>query len=287
MYLLTRRLKLSFLSLACLAAVHSVSHAGLFDDEEARKAILDLRQKVEANDQARIRDIQALQAGQAAQTGQTQQAQAAQTAQSAAQQTLLEDNAQMKRSMLALQNQIELLRAEIAKQVGSQEQLAKDVSDIQRRQRDLAQNVDDRMRKLEPVKVNPDGKEFTADPAEIKDYDAALALFRKGDFKVTTQSFVDFLRRYPQSGYQSLGLFWLGNSQYANREYRDAIANFKSSVEANPASSKAPEAMLAMANSQIELKDTRSARRTLDDLIKTYPQSEAAVAAKDRLARLK
>jgi tol-pal system protein YbgF len=284
MFLLTRRLKLSALSLVCLTAIHSLSHAGLFDDEEARKAILDLRQKVEANDQARVKDIQALQAAQATQAAQAQQAQ---TAQSAVQQGLQEDSAQLKRSMLDLQTQIEQLRTELAKQVGTQEQLAKDVSEIQRRQRDLAQGVDDRMRRLEPIKVNPDGKEFVADPAEIKEYDAALALFRKGDFKVTTQSFVDFLRRYPQSGYQSLGLFWLGNAQYANREYRDAITNFKSSVDANPASSKAPEAMLAMANSQIELKDTRAARRTLEELIKAYPQSEATVAAKDRLSRLK
>jgi TolA-binding protein len=42
-----------------------------------------------------------------------------------------------------------------------------------------------------------------------------------------------------------------------------------------------------MANSQLELKDARSARRTLEDLIKLYPQSEAAAAGKDRLARLK
>ena len=41
------------------------------------------------------------------------------------------------------------------------------------------------------------------------------------------------------------------------------------------------------ANCQVELKDTRAARKTLEDLIKAYPQSEAAVAAKDRLTRLK
>ncbi len=259
-----------------LAGLHSASYAGLFDDEEARKAILELRQKVEIMDQARMKDIQALQAGQA------QQSQSIQALQG-----LIDENAQLKRSMLDLQTQLEQLRVELAKQVGQQEQLAKEMSEIQRRQRDLAQGVDDRMRRLEPVKVNPDGKEFMADPVEVKEYDTALALFRKGDFKATTQSFVDFLRRYPQSGYQSLGLFWLGNAQYANREYRDAITNFKSSVDANPASNKAPEALLAMANSQIELKDTRAARRTLEELIKTYPQSEAAVAGKDRLARLK
>jgi TolA-binding protein len=50
---------------------------------------------------------------------------------------------------------------------------------------------------------------------------------------------------------------------------------------------RAPEAVLSIANCQIELKDTRGAKKTLDDLIKAYPQSEAAVAAKERLSRLK
>ncbi len=273
MTLSRQRLRLNIVSFVCLMGLSSIGHAGLFDDEEARKAILDLRQKVEAIEQARVKDAQALQGLQGTQ-GQSLQG-------------LQDDNAQLKRSLLDLQTQIEQLRSEAAKQVGQQEQLAKDVSEIQRRQRDLAQGVDDRMRRLEPVRVNPDGKEFVADPAEVKEYETALALFRKGDFKSTTQSFVDFLRRYPQSGYQSLGLFWLGNAQYANRDYREAILNFKSSVDANSASSKAPEALLAMANSQIELKDIRTARKTLEELVKAYPQSEAAVAGKDRLARLK
>ena len=50
---------------------------------------------------------------------------------------------------------------------------------------------------------------------------------------------------------------------------------------------RAPEAMLSIANCQIELKDTRAARATLESLVKTYPQSEAAQAGKERLARLK
>jgi TolA-binding protein len=48
-----------------------------------------------------------------------------------------------------------------------------------------------------------------------------------------------------------------------------------------------PEAILAIANCQIELKDTKAARRTLEDLIRLHPQSEAAQAAKERLAKLR
>lgn len=237
----------------------SLSVAGLFDDEEARKAILDLRQKVELIDQSKSKDLQSLR----------------------------DDNAQLRRSLLDLQSLIEQLRADNAKQMGQQEQLVKEVSEMQRRQRDLAQNVDERVRKFEPVRVSPDGKEFLADPAEVRDYEAALVIFKKGDFKAATQAYLDFLRRYPQSGYQSLALFWLANAQYANRDYKEAIINFKSSSELNPASPKAPESLLAMANSQIELKDTRGARKTLGDLIRLYPQAEATVAGRDRLSRLK
>jgi TolA-binding protein len=58
-------------------------------------------------------------------------------------------------------------------------------------------------------------------------------------------------------------------------------------ISAAPDHLRAPEALLSVANCQAELKDTRAARKTLDDLIKAYPSSEAAGAAKDRLKVLK
>ena len=54
-----------------------------------------------------------------------------------------------------------------------------------------------------------------------------------------------------------------------------------------PTHARAPEAALSIANCQIELKDARAARKTLEDLMRAYPQSEAALAAKERLSRLK
>ncbi|MCJ0763323.1 tol-pal system protein YbgF [Variovorax terrae] len=243
----------ALVSLACLWL--SAAHAGLFDDDEARKAILDLRQRVESTreDLRKSND----------------------------------DNAQMRRSLVDLQSQIESLRADLAKMTGQNEQLARDVSELQRRQKDIAQGVDDRLRKFEPTKVAVDGREFTADPAEKRDFEAALAVFRKGDFPAAQTAFVDFVKRYPQSGYGPSALFWLGNAQYATRDYKEAIANFRSLLAQAPDHARAPDAALSIANCQIELKDSRSARKTLEDLVKAYPQSEAAQAAKDRLTRLK
>ena len=139
----------------------------------------------------------------------------------------------------------------------------------------------------EPSKVAVDGREFNADPKEKADFDAALGIFRAGQFAQAQTAFADFVKRYPQSGYNASALFWLGNAQYATRNYNEAIANFRSMLSLAPDHAKAPEAVLSIANCQIELKDTKAARRTLEDLTKAYPQSEAAQAGRERLSRLR
>ena len=143
------------------------------------------------------------------------------------------------------------------------------------------------MRRFEPQKVTLDGKEFTAEPDEKRQYDEAMELFRKSDFPATVSALTAFRKRYPSSGYNDSVLFWLGNAQYGGRQYKEAIASFRALIGASPENPKAPEAMLAIANCQAELKDTKAARRSIDDLIKAYPKSEAAQAGRERLASLK
>ncbi|MES2413546.1 MAG: tol-pal system protein YbgF [Pseudomonadota bacterium] len=256
MPLLSIALRFRLVAACCVAGFFAAhAQAALFDDDEARRAILELRQKFDAS------QIELRKAG--------------------------EDNAQLRRSVLDLSNQLEAMRGDIAKLRGQDEQLARDLTEVQRKQKDLIQGVDDRLRKFEPNKVTVDGKEFVARPDEIRDFDAALATLRKGEFALAQAAFLDFMRRYPESGYRPSALFWLGNAQYALRTYREAITNFKSLLAVAPDHARAPEAALAIANCQIELKDNRSARKTLEDLIKAYPQAEATSVAKDRLGKLK
>ena len=230
----------------------------LFDDDEARKAILELRQKVDAQQTRNVEELRKAN----------------------------EDTAQLRRSMLELASQIEGLRAELARLRGQDEQLAREIAEVQRKQKDMTQGVDDRLRKFEPSKVTADGKEFVASPAEVRDFDTALAMLRKGEFAPAQAAFLEFLTRYPNTGYKPSALFWLGNAQYALRGYKEAIANFKSVVALAPDGPRAPEAALSIANCQVELKDTKAARKTLEDLVKVFPESEAASVAKDRLSKL-
>jgi tol-pal system protein YbgF len=150
-----------------------------------------------------------------------------------------------------------------------------------------AQGMEERFRTVEPVKVKLDGLEFMAEQAEKRDFEAALALFRKAEFAGAKTAFFDFLSRYSRSGYAPSALFWLGTAQYATRDYAGAMVNFRALIASAADHQRTPEAVLSVANCQVELKDIRGARKTLQDLVSAYPKSEAAVAARERLALLK
>jgi tol-pal system protein YbgF len=231
-------------ALAAGLLLGTAAHAALFEDSDARRAILDLRERVERQGE----EIQNFQ-----------------------------------RSLLEQQNQFEALRAETARLRGEKEELTQEL----RRQQELSQGVDDRLKKFEPTKVKVDGVEFVADPAETKAYEDALSVFRKGDFAAATTVFNDFVKRNPKSGYVVPSLFWLGNAQYANRSYANAISNFNLLLSKAPNHMRAAESMLSVANCQLELKDIKAARKTLADVVKNYPHTEAATAATERLAKLK
>jgi tol-pal system protein YbgF len=243
--------------------------AAFLNDAEARKAITDLREKVTQMEEAAAR----------------REAEA--SAAAAAERTrLAEDVATLRRSLLELNNQIVALRGEIARLGGANETLARELAEAQRRQRDLGQAFDDRLKKIEPVKVAIDGREFMVEQEERRAYEEAFAAIRGGDFDRSVQLFTGFLRRYPGSPYADTARFWLANAQYGRRDYKQAIELFRAFVAAAPLHPRAPDALLALANSQAEMKDGRAARRTIDELLKEYPSSEAAQAGRDRLASL-
>jgi tol-pal system protein YbgF len=252
--------------LAAILGVAGGAQAGLFDDDEARKAILDLRARIAAGDDAAKVRIDALAASQV---------------------QLAEQLQALRRTLVDLNALIEAQRDELARMRGSQEQLLRDVAELQRRQNESVAGVEERLRKIEPQQVAVDGKEFLVDPDERRSYEEAIALLRSGDFDRAASALSAFNRRYPSSGYVDSSRFWLGNALYGKRDYKEAIATFRGLVSSAPDHPRAAEALLAVANCQVEMKDVKGARRTLDDLLKTYPKSEAAAAGRERLGSLK
>lgn len=279
------------LMLATIAAVPV--HAGLFDDEEARKQIVQLR-------------------GQLADT------------QRALDQRVAELEAQARnRSIIDLFNQVETLKAEFARLRGQIELLQNEMENTQKRQRDLYVDLDGRMRKMEaqltaqaaataaaaaaapttppaampPSTVNapdasrgmPPGAAATSPPAAIdpvaeqRAYDQGLEHFRAGRFAEAVTAFQIFNRNFPRSTLVPSAQYWIGNSLYATRDFRGAIAAQRQLIAQYPESAKASDALLNIASSQSELGDLQAARITLQEVATKYPATEAGVKAKQRL----
>lgn len=244
-------LRSTLLAVVMAASWHpSLSYAGLFDDDDARRAILDIRTRIDALQ----RDV---------------------------------NTKADKTSSLDLAGQNDQTRQEIAKLRGQVEVLTNEVANAQQRQKDFYVDLDARLRKLEPQQVTVDGQDVSVGQNEQKTYDAALAQFKAGNYSGAGAAFADFTARYPQSGYLPSAQYWLGNTYYAQRDYRKAISAQQVVVKKFPDNPKASDALLNIASCYIELKDKPAAKKTLETLIAQYPSTPAAQTAKDRLATLR
>jgi tol-pal system protein YbgF len=231
----------------------------LFGDDEARKAILELRGRVAENDKRAQDALDAL-------------ARKVETAQ---------------RSQLELVNQNDLMRQEMAKLRGQIDTLTNEVTNLQKRNKDLYTDLDARLKNLEPKPVSVDGKSVAVARDEQAAYDAALVLFRSGQFPDAIRSLQTFLVRYPASAYVPSAHYWIGNAYYAQKDYRNAIASQQVVVQRFADTPRAPEALLNIAASQQEMNQRTAARATLDRIVKDYPDSDSAKVAKERLAALR
>ena len=247
------KLRAAFLLGLLLAT--GVARAGMFDDDEARKAIMDLRAQIEAN-------------------------------QKAAQERLAKIESLLQDRSIDLSERLDELKQDMARLRGQIEVQTHQIQTLDRRQKDLYVDLDTRLRKLEAsAQAQAQQAESAPDAAaEGKAYEAALNQFKLGNYQACIAAFQGFLAAYPQSQQVSSAQYWIGNAYYALRDYKTSITAQQKLLDSWPESAKAPDAMLNIASSQAELGQTKTARETLQALLKKYPGTPAADQAKQRLA---
>ena len=232
----------------------SAAHAGLFDDNEARQAILDLRADVK---QVREGDVGKLN----------------------------EQNAALQRSLLDLQAQIQEIKQNQAKQTGRIEELENRLqqASVQHAQAvdtgaasgsaaggsagensNAGGNTSSSATVADPagntvatdsasVQIRLDGQNLQVSPEEKRQFDAGLVLFQAGNFAGAERSLGRIVLQNPKSAYAPWVHYWVGNSQFAQKRYAPAIDSFKRVISLAPSSAKAPEAALSIANCQAQL----------------------------------
>jgi tol-pal system protein YbgF len=248
-------MKFRSLLLAGLVVVLPVSSAwaGLFDDEEARKQIAGLRAELAQSVDALRQRVDAL-----------------------------------GKNQLDFANQAEALRSDVARLTGQIEVLTNALEAAHKRQQDFYVDLDTRLRKLESAAA-PAAEPAApkADPqAEMRDYEAALGLFRESRFKDAQFAFEAFVGKYPQSTLLPNAHYWHGSSLYQQKLYEQSAKAFGHVAATWPKDAKAPDAMLAQANALVGAKDVKGAVAVLESLLEKYPASPAAETARARLNTL-
>ena len=258
------------LSLFALSASFNTAHAALFDDKEARKKIVELELKQQANHDATLAAI-----------------------------------ADLKKRVVAIeaivqggglnemQNQIEALKQEVANLKGDLEVAQHNLEATQTRQKDLYTDTDTRLRRIEsgpaPAPTPANGASGAVAPvaaAEEKDVKAladANLLSQSAKHKDAFVAFESFLKEYPNSKLAPEALYGMGYSQFGLKNYKSAIATQQKVIDLHPESAKVPDAMFNMANSQIQLGQVNNAKKTLRSLIDKHPEATVTPSAQKRL----
>jgi tol-pal system protein YbgF len=253
-----RRIALALAS-ACALAATTPSWAGIFDDEEARHQISELRTKT--NERLET--------------------------QSRAQLDLVNQIEALKSEIARLHGQVETLTYELETTKKRQQDFYIDLDSRLRKFEPGSSPV-------APPKVESDAAPGTqpaapkkaSDPAEeTRHYEAALNLFKAGKYKESAAAFETFVKNYPDSDLAPSAQYWLGNSHYGLRDCKKAIEAQKVVVARWGSHPKAPDAMLNISTCQQELGDAKGARQTLEMLASKYPGTPSGDAAAKRLKK--
>lgn len=279
--------KLILASVLFSAQLFAISgHAALFDDKEARKKIIEVEATMNSQYQATQADLASIKKSQQALEQRVQAVEAITKG----------------GGLMDMQNQIESLKQEVSRLKGELEVANHNVEATQQRQKDLYSDTDTRIRKLEGGATPAAAAGSTEAPAatptapiatgpakntqEYQLLELANGLSKESKHKDAFNAYDKFLKDYPNSVLAAEATYGLGYSQFALKNYKSAMATQQKVIDLHPESPKLPDAMLNMANSQIQLGLVPGAKKTLRDLIAKFPNSEVTPTAQKRLKAL-
>ena len=296
-----------------------IAHAGLFEDEEARKqlnSIQDQLNNIQANIQSNV-DAKVTQALK---------------------------NRNVNRTAINNQNALQQIQEMLSKLNGQVEVLQFKINNFQEREKVLYQEINDRLTILEdkfqsenylqqtpkdpinqliddqiaetneisrpslesePLKIEDIQKNTISDTLpegqiaavnnvpplidmniEFDAFDEAKAFLMSTKYKDSFSAFDRFVSAYPNSEKIADAKYYLGYSQFALKNYNAAIKTYSKVIESHANSPILPDAIYGIANCQIQLAKIANAKKTLRELIQQYPDADIISKAKRRLKAL-
>jgi tol-pal system protein YbgF len=132
--------------------------------------------------------------------------------------------------------------------------------------------------------VRPSSGSARPRPSEL--YDTAYSDYGKGRYALAIQGFQEYLDAYPGTTLSDNAQYWIGESHYAQRKFKEAIDDFDRLLKVWPRSGKAAAALLKKGYALLELNQKAEAVVQLQYVVNEYPASEEARLARAKLKSL-
>lgn len=189
---------------------------------------------------------------------------------------------------LALQDEDRMTRLEdqMRDLNGKVETLNNAISQLSARLDKLSSDVDMRLTALEhgtapaaagkaPAATTASANAPAATPND--QYEAAFALLRRADYPGAEQALRAFVTQHPKDPLAGNAQYWLGETFYVRKNWKDAAIAFAEGYQKYPKSSKAPDDLLKLAMSLGNMGQKANACTALGRLDHDFPQMPANV----------
>ncbi|MDY6981134.1 MAG: tol-pal system protein YbgF [Pseudomonadota bacterium] len=123
--------------------------------------------------------------------------------------------------------------------------------------------------------------------SEQEAYQEAFNLLRELEYDKAIDAFDAFLQNYPDGRYAHIARYWLGEANYARRNFKQAIVHYQNLIDRYPDSPKVAEAMLKIGYSHNQLEAYKAARDVLEKLIASHPGTTEASQARNLLQKIR
>jgi tol-pal system protein YbgF len=143
-----------------------------------------------------------------------------------------------------------------------------------------------------PSPMPASGSEVTVQPSTapsedpMQVYQAAYRDYQRGNYDLAIAGFRDFAAKNPSSELSGNAAYWVGESLYSQKKYREAIQQFDSVVTRYPKSDKVAGALLKKGYGYIALGEKSQGIVQLQYVVHEHPTSPEAALARQKLKSL-
>ncbi|MEX2271300.1 MAG: tol-pal system protein YbgF [Vicinamibacterales bacterium] len=126
----------------------------------------------------------------------------------------------------------------------------------------------------------------SAAPSAQRMFDTAMADYFGTQYDLAILGFEGYIRTYPTAPNVAQAQYYVGESLFQLQRYKEAVTAYGRVIQDHKGSDREPEALYKQGQSFERLKEIDRARQAYEAVIKNFPDSTAAVHAKQRLQAL-